>query len=402
MLKTYYRINEAAGLAIHISADGNAELNACAVTVNKNQLSIEKKVTGLADLNDLKKHFQIKHVAVNLSGKGVLHKQTALIEELNAHNFGQLFLNAPIQDFYVQHFKSGDISFVSVIRKSEADKWLLALESAGYIPLILSLGPFAAEQVQDQLNVYEGGLVFDGHTVERNESKAWTAYRYIENNSAAYPLKIALEQLHEKLLLAYAVAFQLVLAGQLQLTDAEVPELRQRLDALLAKKKLTVNAAVVLIIFFILLLVNFVLFSSLYSDNNQLTDKVSQITKSSISVHGVQEQVSQKEALLKELGWDGNINKSVLIDQLAALMPGEITLDVIAVNPADQEQSRLQKTVAFHDGQIDLTGHSDKIIPLNEWIARIRTKAWVKNIQLENYSFNNEQNTGLFTIVINY
>ncbi|SDT67344.1 hypothetical protein SAMN05216490_4784 [Mucilaginibacter mallensis] len=402
MLKPYYRINEATGVAIHISADGNAELNACAVSVDKNQLSIEKKVMGLTTVTDLKKHFSGNSVAVNLSGKGVLHKQTPLIEELSEHNFGQVFLNAHIHDFYVQHFQSGNISFISVVRRTEADKWLRALETAGYTPLVLSLGPFVLEQAQNQLNVYDSSLVFDGHSVERNDSMEWTSYRYAENNHAPASLKVSLEQLHEKLLLPYASAFQLVMADRLQPTAAGVRELGQRLETLLAKKKLTVNAAAILVAFFILLLVNFVLFSSLYSENNQLTDKVSQLTQSSISVQGVQDQVTQKVALLKELGWDGGINKSALVDQLAALMPEDITLDAVSVNPVDQEQSRLQKTVAFHDGQITLTGHSDKIIPLNEWIARIKTKAWVKNIQMDNYSFNNEQNTGLFTVVINY
>jgi len=402
MLKTYYRINAATGLAIHISANGNAELNACAVSVEKNQLSIERKVMGLTAVTDLKKHFPGNHIAVNLSGKGVLHKQTALIDELNEHNFGQVFLNAHIHDFYVQHFQSGNISFISVVRRTDADKWLRALETAGYTPLILSLGPFTLEQVQNQLNVYDSGLVFDGHAVERNENMEWTGYRYVENNNSTAPFKVSLEQLHEKLLLPYAASFQLVMADRLQLTAAAVPELGQRLEALLAKRKLTVNAAAILVAFFILLLVNFVIFSSLYSDNNQLTDKVSQLTQSSISIQGVQDQVTQKVALLKELGWDGNINKSVLVDQLAALMPEDITLDAVDVNPVDQEQSRLQKTVAFHDGQITLSGRSDKIIPLNEWIARIKTKAWVKDIQLDNYSFNNEQNTGLFTVVIHY
>jgi Tfp pilus assembly protein PilN len=402
MLKPYYRINEATGIDIHIVHDGNAEINACSVSVNKNQLSIEKKVTGLAGVADLKKDFPAKYVSVNLSGKGVLHKQTALIDEVNENNFGKIFLNANIHDFYVQHFKSGKISFVSVVRRTDADKWLQALETTGYIPLLLSLGPFVVEHIQNQLNVYDGDLIFNGHTIERNESMEWVTYRHAENSGSPFPLKVSLEPIHEKLLVAYAAAFQLVLADQLQLTAADVPDLRQLLDTLLAKRKLKVNGAVVLIIFFILLLINFVLFSSLYSDNNQLADKVSQLTQSSISIQGVQDQVQQKIDLLKELGWDGGINKSALIDQLAALMPDDITLDVVTVNPVDLEQSRLQKAVAFHDRQITLSGRSDKIIPLNEWIARIKTKAWVKDIQLDNYSFNNEQNTGIFTIVINY
>jgi len=39
---------------------------------------------------------------------------------------------------------------------------------------------------------------------------------------------------------------------------------------------------------------------------------------------------------------------------------------------------------------------------VNEWMARIKTKHWAKDVQLENYSFNNELNTGQFIVNITY
>jgi hypothetical protein len=72
------------------------------------------------------------------------------------------------------------------------------------------------------------------------------------------------------------------------------------------------------------------------------------------------------------------------------------------VNPVDLPASRTQKFLAFYDRKIWIIGTSEKIIPVNEWIARIKIKSWVKNIQLENFAFNNELNTGQFTIIIDY
>jgi len=72
------------------------------------------------------------------------------------------------------------------------------------------------------------------------------------------------------------------------------------------------------------------------------------------------------------------------------------------VNPVDITGSRIQKAIVFSDRKIVITGYSEKIIPVNEWMARIKTKTWVKNIQLENFTYNNELNTDQFTISINY
>jgi hypothetical protein len=47
-----------------------------------------------------------------------------------------------------------------------------------------------------------------------------------------------------------------------------------------------------------------------------------------------------------------------------------------------------------------VTGKSERIIPVNEWIARVKTQKWVKNVQLDSYTFSNELNTGQFTVLL--
>jgi len=403
MLEKYYNINQAVGISIHILAYGGMLINACLVTVENNQLTIDKKLIDLESLEELKKHLPEKTpVALNLTGKGILQKQTEALSEVNQHNFSKILPNATISDFYLQNFVSGEQSFVSVVRKSEADKWIGQLGAIGLSPLQLSIGPFPVYNVIPQLNVYDNGIIFNGHVIELNEQQNWTSHRYEQEKRSQFPLKLESESLDEKLLIPYAAGFNLVMASKVQPIVADVPYLETELDTLIAVKKFKVKGVVILTVFFILLLINFVLFSWLNSANNKLSEQVGQMAQTSINSQGVEDQVKQKEALLNELGWDEGINKSVLIDQLAALLPEEITINKIDVNPVDLAASRIQKSLTFLNRVIKITGNSEKIIPVNEWIARAKTKPWVKNIQLDSYTFNSELNTGQFTIIINY
>jgi Tfp pilus assembly protein PilN len=403
MLQQYYRINEATGISITIGKDGDYIVNVCAVSIQNNQLSFDKKLTGIAALNELKKSLAAKsYVSLNLFGKGILQKQIEKAEEINQHNFSQILPNANIEDFYVQNFISGNKSFVSVIRKVEADKWISQLKELGFIPLMLGLGPFPVQNVITQLNVYGNDIIFDGHIIHRNEQSEWISVKYHENTASEFPLKIESENISEKLLVAYASAFQLVLSAKIDGIQAEVPGLNEELKKVLEEKKLKVYGFLTLSIFFILLLVNFFLFSGLNSSNAKLTEQVSRTSQNSNDVQHVNVQVQQKDSLLKILGWEGNINKASLIDQVASMLPQEITWREAAVDPVDVSSSRIQKTIVFYTRKIRITGNSEKIIPVNEWIARIKTKAWVKNVQLDSYTFNSEQNTGQFTIIIDY
>ncbi len=402
MLEQYYRINQATGISIQIGTSGDLKINACGLSVEKNKLTFDQKITDIASIEVLQKHFDVKLVALNLTGKGILQKQTELIQAIDQHSFNSIFPNANIDDFYVQNFRSGKRSFISIIRKNEANKWLQALKENGYIPLSLSLGPFPVQNIIPQLNSYDNRLVFDGNTIERHEDGDWLSWNYDGQVKAPFPIKVESEKIDEQLILAYAAAFQLILSDKVDSVVADVPELQQGWNEVIIGKRLRVYGGLILAMFFILLLINFVVFSGLKQSNDQLTARVSRTVQSSVDFQSVNEEVTQKETLLDLLGWDGGVNKIALIDQVASLMPREITLDEMTVNPVDVAKSRVQKILSFSNRQIEIRGFAQNIIPVNEWIARIKTKAWVKDIQLANYTFNNEKNTGEFLITIKY
>ena len=403
MLEQYYNISEAAGISIHIRQDGGMDINACSVAISNKQLHFEKKITGIQVLEDLSNHFPAKtYIALNLSGKGVLQKQITKTEAITKQNFNQILPNAALEDFYVQLFTSGEQSFVSVIRRTEADKYISKLEGLGYIPLILSLGPFAIKNVISQLNIYATEIIFKGYSVQRNEQGDWISVNYNEAFSAPFPLKVESETLDEKLLIPYAAAFQLVLAGKLNPIIAEAEPLAAKAEKVTGERKFKVRGVVILSVFFVLLLINFVVFSWLNSANSKLTEQVSLSVQSTGDLQKTNDQVAQKDSLVKTLGWEGAINKSALIDQVASLLPPDITWGSVAVDPVDLNSSRIKKNVVFFDRKIRITGQSEKIIPVNEWIARVKTRPWVKNVQLDSYAYNSELNTGQFTIVIDY
>lgn len=400
-LDQYYRLNKVAGIYIRVD-NGGQQIHLCAVEANGNQLDITKKVIGLTSVAQLKEHLQTKTVvSLNLSGKGILQKRIDKVEIVDQNVFSQILPNAKLDDFYVQNFASGEHSFISVIRKPEADKWLNQLKELYFQPLLLSLGIFPVEQIIPQLNVYESEVIIDGYQIQRDEKGDWLDSRLTEDKSP-FVFKVGSEKIDEKLLIPYANAFQLVMIGQVDATAADADELNKSLQSRLNEQKLKVQGTMVLTVIFSLLLLNFILLSWLNSSNASLSDQVGKYAETTSNEQEISERIKEKESLLQTLGWDGGINKSVLIDQVCSLLPQELTLREITVNPIDVASSRVRKIVVFYNKKIIITGNSEKIIPVNEWIARIKTKTWVKNIQLENFIYNSELNTGQFIISINY
>jgi Tfp pilus assembly protein PilN len=403
MLAKFYRINKAVGLGIRIRPDNSIELNACGIVLNNDKLDIDKKISGLSSIDELDRHFSPGELlSVNLTGKGVLQKQTSKIAEVNANNFNSIIPNGDLNDFYVQNFISGEYSFLTIIRRSEADNWLDQLAQKGFKPLLLSFGPFPLQHILPQLNVYDQDIRLDGYAIQRNENTDWTKVTYDEKITAKFPVKIESETISEKLLIPYAAAFQLVLSANVEPVRAVVPQLESDLAEVAANRKLKVNAFALLCAFFLVLLVNFAVLSYLTGSNNKLTSQLDDSNAGSLDIQQVNGQINQKEVLLKDLGWDGGINKASLIDQAASLLPETITLTEIAVNPVDEETSQVKKNLQFADRSMMISGYSESIMPVNEWIARLKTRSWAKDVQLISYLIDNEKNTGKFTIRIKY
>jgi hypothetical protein len=403
ILEQYYRINEAIGIGIHLLPDDNADISACAIAVKDNRLDIATKVSHADSLAELAGKIPARSaIALNLTGRGILHKQLEQTTEINSANFSHVLPNAKFDDFYIQQFASGEQSFVSLVRRTEADKWIDQVREAGFKPLLLSLGPFPVSLVLPQLNIYEADFSFQGHVVARNDQKEWTGYRYRQEAAAGYPLKLESEPIDESLLLAYASAFQLVMANRIDPVKAGVDQLEQNLQAQLQSQKLKVQGLLILSVFFVLLLLNFVALTWLNSANTQIAEQVSRSAQSASDMEVIDSQVKNKEALLQTLGWDGGIHKSKLADQLGSLLPEGVSWKELAFNPVDPTASQLQKQLTFSNRRIRITGNSAKIVPVNEWIARVKAQHWVKNIQLDSYTYNTELNTGEFIVLVDY
>jgi Tfp pilus assembly protein PilN len=403
MLKKFYQIQEACGINITLEPNGGVRVDLACIQIQKSELTFTKKISGAKSLSELDTVFP-KGIAagINITGKGVIHKQVELAAQTGRPPFGVLFPDAKEADFYVQYFWSGKQYFISVIRRSDADKWIDKVAKIGLSPMLLGLGAFPLQIIAGQLNIYDASLIFDGYTVVRDKAGDWLSVAYDNEIQAPFPIKVGNENLDEKLLLPYAAAFQLVLPPGSERIAAQTPVLAQAFEKLNAGIQLKVQAAAVLAIYFLLLLVNVIVYTYLNGANERLSRLISRSSQSIDDQQKVSSAIRQKEATLKELGWEEGINKISLVDQLASLLPEGVTLTEASVDPMDITESRIQKSVAFTARKIRITGESEKIILVNEWMARIKTRRWVKNIALDNYFFSNERNTGQFTLIINY
>jgi Tfp pilus assembly protein PilN len=403
MLSAVFRINEVAGINLHLLPDGTVESDLVVLKADGNQLELIKKVTAKKGIKELLEHLDVKTpVALNITGKGVLIKKTEGEEEITAANFQRVLPNAEANDFYWQNMPTVEGIFVALIRKSEADRWLTELAGNSIQVLALSLGPFPVQLIQPQLNFYGEEVVFNGHCIQREAKGDWQTYRYEAGKQAPFPIKLENEKLDDRLVVPYAIAFQVILSRQMQPVWAPVPEITGRLNQYLQNRKISVISAFALGLLFLMLLINFLLVSHYQSENEKMSFRASQTAADVADLDSLSAQIKSKQAQLDTLGWDGGLSHSVQIDRLAKLVPSGVSWREASVNPEDRNVQNKAHGPRFLTRQISIQGTSERIVAVNEWVSRIKSLSWVKDAQLQRYNYNNELATGEFLVLIRY
>lgn len=395
-------ITACSGAEVNIQADGSFTIRVLDLVLHKKLIQIEKKKeykVSMAEIAALKVNGPL---AVALTGRGVLIKKTPAVENITAQSLRHLFPDFKPAEFYIQHFKSGKNSFIAFIRKEIADPVLAALSKQGAEIMTLSLGPFAVDQVFPQLNNYGDELNFDGHRVLLNEEKEWIDHSYSAAVIPGFELKIDIEPIADKFLLAYAAAFQLILQDRLDLIEVQVEQFSEALTEHISKLKFKRNGSIILFSLFVLLFINFFIFSFYNTENQNLAGRAGQQSSVSLNRQKLETEMKEKEVLVQRLGWNNGQRYAFLCDQIGQTVPQSIVLSELAINFVKDKKISPSKKEQAEKGSLRISGQSPSMYVINDWIYALKARSWVKAVQLEKYATDDQKQKQVFTLLVTY
>jgi hypothetical protein len=402
LLSLNHNLTACAGAEVHVKQDGSYDVRLLRLSLHKKLIQIDAKKRYSGSSAKIITDSLAEPLAITITGKGVLIKKTNRLDVISEGTLQHLFPTFKLAEFYMQHFAAGEHSYISIIRKEIADAVIEAFKKQGVEVFMLSLGPFVVDQVIPQINSYEGILKFDGHQVTLNADKTWTAYTYDAEVKSAFPLKIDIEKMPEEFLVAYATAFQLILNDKLELVEVESEQVSQKLSELMAKQKFKKYGAAALFFFFGLLMLNFLVLSAYNSNNQELMSKAGQQSYIYENRQKLEEEVKGKENLVKKLGWNKGYSYAYLCDQIGRSVPKEVLLDELSINSLFGGSTGLIKETPLETGRLIIKGQTSSIYAINDWIYDLQQKSWVKNVQLEKYTADDQKQAQVFTILLKY
>ncbi|HEY8400839.1 MAG TPA: hypothetical protein VIK89_06235 [Cytophagaceae bacterium] len=385
-------IKKIAGVEAILLAEGKIVYNAIVLSIKKNLLTVEEKLSCVTNLIDLVKALPVGvPVTLAINGRGVMHKQVLLGSKTDSVSLIHSVLpNAKAQDYFIQHSVIENKDYVSVIRKNVAEEIFKSFKQQGVSVVSASLGAFAL------YNVFP--LAKESMSVEQHIIGYMAALKddVFENKNTVV---IGGDSIELGWLVAYAMAFQQLVLQENKIV-LEVAELAEEFKEV-QHKALFRNAGIGVLVFFLLLLmINFFLFDAFKKEHEGLASREAMYKGMIAKVNQLQKEVDEKEAFLSTAGWFDNSRTSFYLDRIAASIPNSIRLTGLEVNPLNDHLSKSERKLIFTSRLIKIEGVCADPTQLNGWVKVLKEMAWAKDVKVDKYIYDNKEQKGNFYITI--
>jgi hypothetical protein len=151
---------------------------------------------------------------------------------------------------------------------------------------------------------------------------------------------------------------------------------------------------------FALCLINFLLFSNYFSQTQKLDSELGLYQDKYDKINELLTNYEKKKSLIEETGLLENYFFSTYTDKIAATLPKEVVLTDLVFNPVMETDLSEDSLMNFNKKLLMIKGNCNKSLLINEWVNVLKTQNFIKDVNLEKFSFNSDGNQPNFEIKI--
>lgn len=397
-LQIRYAIPEVIGLSCTLDPDESL-FSLCHIKRKANSIDMVAQRT-FSDKTEMYSYYLARKrplpIALHIQGSAVLVKELEGIENPTTENILSVFPNYSEEAYVYSYIAGKESGWLTLMKKTHLEELLGQLEDNGLDIVRIFIGPAVVSGILDQLNGYSGNFSFDGHLIQRDsETGQWTTYAFYRGRKATYSLKIQGMDIEEQYIMAYSASFSLLMYGFVGEIYVGVEAVDARFDDLLQKRKFQTNGAILLISFFLLLLINY-MFYVYYQGKYEEQEYLSRENFSNVNEgERLLASVSANDTLLRQLGWNGGVSKSWIINQLGKSLEGQVGIswETLEINP--QVERRFGTKVQEMDSRykISITGGCLSLRELESWVRKLGQKRWVERVEISGFGDQNKSET---------
>ncbi len=394
--------NTSIGIEFILASDKGYEINAVVLEKKKSLLQVVKKINSIGSIAELLPLIDLKTpIVLVFNGKGIVHRKVNVSEtDTVATLLNKVLPNANAVDFYIQQQPVDEQhAFVSIVRSDVINDIIDQLIDKKITSLVSCLlGPFSVNNLLPLIDIsrFRNQELHVG-TFQLQISENQISEIKVGESASNEAFYIADEKVEAPSLIAFGAALSFFTGVEKGLSNA--PKIEQLTEEFRQKLRFTILSRVLLISSFCILIVNYLVFTSYWSDARQLTSELA-VNQGVLSQYDtLKKEFGQKKEFLLQNGLLENAKTSYYADRLAETLPPSIRWTDLTIYPLKKKDAQDETaSLFFEKNVIKISGKCQKSTDLNEWMKRIKKNIWVGDLKLIDYKQENASDEGLFLI----
>jgi hypothetical protein len=395
-------IRQIAGLQCHLSAEGTAIYRMVRVQRSKQGVNVLDTYES-PDMDEIANRIKPgSPVVVVVTGNGIINRKVEdfpMADGLSLINRVLPGANAEdlIWDADRGYVEGTSITgYVSVIRKELLDDVIASVEGARWLPMAVALGPFKVQFVFPLIGANES--LFIGEYQYDIDAGRITGIKEV-HNAVPDTYELSGSTVESRYVLAFAAALDFLINGH----DAFLlghDSCKKARSEYKSKRLLTVASKGGLVFFLTVLVINFLIFSNLYSKNSDYSRRLSAVEKSMLEYIQKESEASLKKAFIMENGLMHSSRVSFYVDRVCRELGPDIKLSELIVFPAVKSTGGNENYSAFDNSLLRIVGHSVGSDALSGFVTRLNAMDWITRVEVTGYEQEGIAKPGLFRLDI--
>lgn len=369
------------GIEYSSTADGEKIISV--LTANKKNREFEVEET--FQVNNIEKcALKLKrnqHAFLCITSSHVLVKQTT-ITGLAVKVVSSAFPNVDLSHFYYEILPSSSGSIVALCRKEQVHQIIDSFEERNIRIIGFSLGFFSIQNLFGVIKEQEISL--PSYTLNNNGKEIISFDRAVKEYVKTDYL-VGDTTVNSKFLIPLAALFNYQ-TGNLNTSsncNNKNLELKKEHHQKVFFRKGLVTAVILLLG---ILLINFLCFSSYYSELQQMTATHEIEISQKLAYDKKYKEVLEKEKIIENIFNNSNSHSSFYLNRLVQTIPTSVLFNQFQYQPL-QEQVKENEPISLEKNSIKLGGESTNEQEFSLWIKNLEEISWIEKVKVRDYGY---------------
>lgn len=368
------------------------------------QINVIDEKTSIESIENLKEVVSVKNpVCIVVNGKGIISKKILSSQDESDETIIQKVLpNAIPADFYMRIYHTEkNYIFVSLIRRAILENIIRTFTEHKIFVVEAFWGPFVVNAIIPLLGNQEDDLVSGNYkfTTKDNTLTEFSPNDNLQSKNEYF--SIGTEKIKASSLISLSGLIYHFFDND-GVNTSGVPIIIDTKKEYIYSRLFIKTLWTSLIIIFVSLLINFFLFDYYNKERQNLSAKTALFSDLIINQDTLNKELLEKQSLLEKSGFLSSSKISFYADRIAATMTEGLALTKLSIFPAEKikDENNEEDSFEFKSDNISITGTSTGSIYLNEWMKKIKTFEWIKDVTIKSYNQDNYQKPAVFILEI--